>query len=702
MNNLYPWFNKYPYVNDEQLNLDWILRTIKKLTEELTNFINLNTIKYADPILWDITKQYEANTIVVDPQTGDAYISTKAVPYGVSLSNTDYWTKIYNYADAINTLEEQIAAANEELSTTASAPRAVGDLVWLNGLLYKIISPMIAGDSYVVGSNCIKTTIEEEINLVSTNLSSKIGDLDNLTTTDKSNLVAAINEVLTSLIFITGDLDNLITTDKSNLVAAINEVLTTLLASTGDLDNLTTSDKSNLVAAINELVTNLSSIINNTSIYNVKNYGAVGDGVTDDTVAINDCITAAGTNGTIYFPLGEYKTTNFNIDSLRILMAPGTIISDGNETSETKYFARPEANSFNQTVGELSKLTCDIVTVPRSAECLVSHDILGDLIVDFTTTGSIANGSNVITVADASGIKEGDGVLCSAAGWLTGDNIANTMRVISISGNNITVGADNGEGAGVGDNTWTWTGSSISGQTFTFRHRSWTCSMFLGNTSAHDTNIDRINWGLNVVGVSHGEPLIVQEIDTIAQTKRVDGGYQTGLLVTGQNNANENTIGAHVTMGGLYPGGIGVEVARHVIGAKLSALTEIVLAKEFYNNTNQQNELVAGQIVSEDYGEYISVRPNLALKQLANGAVMQTMKRNTDSTPSGYFARYLSADGLTELASIGIDGSVNGNWVVTDKLKINIPFGSGTPVNTKFFRVYDQNGDSYLVGCQPE
>ena len=160
---LIPWWINYPNVNDEIMNLDWLLRVSNENTEKISNFINLNTIKYADPILWDITSQYEANTITVDPQTGDAYISNKAVPYGVALSNTDYWTKIYNYADEINKLEEQIAAANERLSTTATAPRAKGDLVWLNGLLYEVTAPMIAGDSYVEGSNCAKTTINAQL-----------------------------------------------------------------------------------------------------------------------------------------------------------------------------------------------------------------------------------------------------------------------------------------------------------------------------------------------------------------------------------------------------------------------------------------------------------------------------------------------------------------------------------------------------------
>lgn len=256
---LFPWWKKYPNVNDEILNLDWVIYTVKHLGEEVSNFINLNTIKYADPILWDITSQYEANTIVIDPQTGDAYISTQAVPYGVSLSNSDYWTPIYNYSASLNTLEEQIAAANEGLSPTATAPRTVGDLVWLNGLLYKVTAPMIAGDTYVVNSNCVKTTVEEEIKAVLSaltiavnNIIGMIGDLSTLNTVDKSSTVNAINEVL------------------SSLTTAVNNILNMI----GDLATLNTTDKSSTVNAINEVLSALSTAVTNLSITITNNYNA--------------------------------------------------------------------------------------------------------------------------------------------------------------------------------------------------------------------------------------------------------------------------------------------------------------------------------------------------------------------------------------------------------------------------------------------
>ena len=66
----------------------------------------------------------------------------------------------------LNNLQEQIASANEGTSKTATEVRTVGELVWLNGELYKITHNMIAGDQYVENSNCVKITIEEQIKAI--------------------------------------------------------------------------------------------------------------------------------------------------------------------------------------------------------------------------------------------------------------------------------------------------------------------------------------------------------------------------------------------------------------------------------------------------------------------------------------------------------------------------------------------------------
>lgn len=55
----------------------------------------------------------------------------------------------------------------------------------------------------------------------------------------------------------------------------------------------------------------------NAPTINVRNYGAKGDGSTNDTTAINSAITALGTgSGTLYFPPGTYVTTGLIVQGL--------------------------------------------------------------------------------------------------------------------------------------------------------------------------------------------------------------------------------------------------------------------------------------------------------------------------------------------------------------------------------------------------
>ncbi len=82
-------FNEYPYRDYSGFNLDWIVEQVKKLAEDLHTFIDTSTIKYHDPINWDITTQYEANTIVRNGTS--VYLSKQPVPKGVAITNTDYW-----------------------------------------------------------------------------------------------------------------------------------------------------------------------------------------------------------------------------------------------------------------------------------------------------------------------------------------------------------------------------------------------------------------------------------------------------------------------------------------------------------------------------------------------------------------------------------------------------------------------------------
>ena len=152
--------HKAPYTNFHDLNLDWIMDELYEFNTKLTNFVSLATIKYANPIQWNITSQYEANTVVVDIN-GNAYLSVQPVPSGVSLDRTEFWTKIGNFDELWADVKRAITPIDEGHSPTATSARAVNDLVWVNGALVRVTKAMIAGDAYVPGSNCMSSSTNE-------------------------------------------------------------------------------------------------------------------------------------------------------------------------------------------------------------------------------------------------------------------------------------------------------------------------------------------------------------------------------------------------------------------------------------------------------------------------------------------------------------------------------------------------------------
>ena len=217
-------FNTYPYLNINDLNLDFILNAIREMKYEVTNFVSINAIKYADPIQWNITSQYEKNTIVIDPVTGTAYISVAPVPSGVSLTRPEYWTVVFDLGSFVTRAAQNFTSRWEsDTTTTATFATSTGNwLVW-GDVLYKALTNITAGDTYVVGSNIEHFTIEDLYNAYLNTVAqilAMIGDLDDLNTINKTDLVSAINEIVAN----NGDLSNLITRDNTTIVNAVNEV----------------------------------------------------------------------------------------------------------------------------------------------------------------------------------------------------------------------------------------------------------------------------------------------------------------------------------------------------------------------------------------------------------------------------------------------------------------------------------------------
>lgn len=98
--------NIYPYTDTHELNLDWILKQIRLIANEVNEFEALNKITFAG--VWDITNNYPAWTIV--DNGGDGFISLKPVPAGIDISNTEYWQQVANYSTIYADFNARITA----------------------------------------------------------------------------------------------------------------------------------------------------------------------------------------------------------------------------------------------------------------------------------------------------------------------------------------------------------------------------------------------------------------------------------------------------------------------------------------------------------------------------------------------------------------------------------------------------------------
>lgn len=176
---------------------------VSKVIEVMQQYIETSSISYADPIQWDITKQYPRNTVVVTVN-GDGYLSTQPVPIGIDIDNEDYWTKIGNFSELWGSVKLAITPIDEGLKTTASANRNINDLVWLNNDLYVILKPMDAGTRYIDGTNCKKTDIGKQLN----NLNTKVEN-------NKSSVDSSIEQINTNIENINANLNKKIDKDTT-------------------------------------------------------------------------------------------------------------------------------------------------------------------------------------------------------------------------------------------------------------------------------------------------------------------------------------------------------------------------------------------------------------------------------------------------------------------------------------------------------
>ena len=365
--------HRAPYTNFHDLNLDWIIEVLNEFNTKLTNFVSLATIKYADPIQWDITSQYEANTVVVDGK-GNAYLSVQPVPSGVSLDRVEFWTKIGNFDELWANVKKAITPIDEGHSATATAARAIDDLVWVNGLLVRITAAMKAGDAYVPGSNCVSSSTNEVLHYLLNTFNERLTAEQTARENADNGLQTAIEEEQTAR----ENADN-------GLQTAIEAEQTARENTDNDLQN-----------SIDQLKQDVTKVLD---YANVKNYGATGDGSTDDTEAIK---TAIASGKDLYFPDGEYLITG-TVDIGAPLMTRDAIIIAEGVTITMLAPVAPCCLHFKRTKGGKYKVTGGLVLGDWFIDTGLADVFKGGALTEFTGTikfpspGSWIASNNTVT-----------------------------------------------------------------------------------------------------------------------------------------------------------------------------------------------------------------------------------------------------------------------------------------------------------------
>ena len=143
-------------------------------------------------------------------------------------------------------------------------------------------------------------------------------------------------------------------------------------------------------------------------IINVKDFGAIGDGITDDTTAIQAAIDSAhwnssGIRDTIFFPPGTYKVSTINIvNGQSVILSHPTLISEST--------ALIINNGWEGTIVEYGKITakdCGI-WIQRGKNVQIEHTRIN-------ITHGYANSSSVygIHIGGVSGLYAGNETIIS-------------------------------------------------------------------------------------------------------------------------------------------------------------------------------------------------------------------------------------------------------------------------------------------------
>ena len=123
----------------------------------MSTFTNVTEMKYwcykVLPLVYDDSLSYYEVLCKATEKLNEVIENNNNIP--------EYIKEIVSSGGFLSGLQEQIAELNDGDSKTATADRHTGELIWLDGILYRITRNMLAGDQYVTSSEGVTGNIEK-------------------------------------------------------------------------------------------------------------------------------------------------------------------------------------------------------------------------------------------------------------------------------------------------------------------------------------------------------------------------------------------------------------------------------------------------------------------------------------------------------------------------------------------------------------
>lgn len=213
--------------------------------------------------------------------------------------------ELVNFGDMFNEFLNEVKTRftdnDDGNRETSSTDRPIHDLVWLNNTLYEVIKPIAEGNAYIysgTNKNVEATNLDKIFDYLLDLISSEINAREEADDTLQDNIGAEahareeadgiLQDNIDAEVHAREEADGTLQDNIDAEAVARRDGDNAINNKVGDLTNLQTPNKTSIVNAINSL----TDYVNSRGYVTPEDFGAVGDGVTDDSAAINAAIAS--------------------------------------------------------------------------------------------------------------------------------------------------------------------------------------------------------------------------------------------------------------------------------------------------------------------------------------------------------------------------------------------------------------------------